>query len=89
MVYVDQFSKCRYLWLQQTATVEETLTGKKALEQWTAKVGVTVQRYYADNGVFKAKEWVDNCTLKRQQLTSSFSFYDFSFSQNLMYKLIF
>ena len=68
-VHVDQFSKCGYLWLQQSASVDDTLLGKKAFERWAANMGVTVRSYHADNGIFKAKEWVNNYALKQQRLT--------------------
>jgi hypothetical protein len=33
-VYVDQASRLSFVWLQKTATAEETLLGKEAFKQY-------------------------------------------------------
>ena len=38
--------------------------------EWYAQArNITIQAYHADNGIFKAKEWVQACHNARQQLT--------------------
>ena len=68
-VYVDQYSGLSYVYLQKTATAEETILGKKAFEAYCKEHGVTVQHYHADNGIFKAKKWVNECMRMGQGLT--------------------
>ncbi len=68
-VYVDQASRLSFVWLQKTATAEETLLGKEAFEQYAKERGVGVQGYHADNGIFKAYAWVMACRNKGQALT--------------------
>ena len=68
-VYVDQYSSLSYVWPQKSTSAEETLVGKKAFEMYAHHSGVTIERYHADNGIFRAHEWVDDCTSKGQALT--------------------
>jgi len=64
MIYVDQVSRLGYAYLQTDAMVETTLKGKLAYERFTQLHGVVVRGYHADNGIFRAKGWVDNYTTK-------------------------
>ena len=68
-IYVDHFSGYSFVWLQKTTSADETLEGKKAFEQHARDSGVQVERYHADNGVFKAKLWVNECKARGQRLT--------------------
>lgn len=68
-VYVDQYSGFSYTYLQKTASAEETVRGKIAFEKYARANGVTVRHYHADNGIFKAKEWVNACEKQGQGLT--------------------
>ena len=68
-VFVDQASRLGYVYLQKTATADETLVAKDAFERYAKDNGVTVKAYHADNGIFKAHAWVNNCTQKQQRLT--------------------
>ena len=68
-VYVDQYSKLSYVYLQKTASAEETLEGKQAFERFAEGHGITVRNYHADNGIFKAHKWVQGCADKGQGLT--------------------
>jgi hypothetical protein len=68
-VYVDQYSSVGYLYLQKTASAEETLLGKTAFEYFCAQHGVKVEHYHADNGIFRAHKWVLDCRAKGQGLT--------------------
>ena len=51
-VYVDQFSDLGFVYLQKTASAEETLEGKLAFERFSNSHGVKIQHYHADNGIF-------------------------------------
>jgi Reverse transcriptase (RNA-dependent DNA polymerase) len=68
-VYVDQWSRLGYVYLQKTASAEETVEGKKAFEAMARRHGVRIENYHADNGIFKAHLWVDACTKERQGIT--------------------
>ena len=68
-VFVDQYSGCGYTHMQQTASAEETIRAKRMFEKWAHDRGVEVQHYHADNGVFKAKAWVEECERNQQGLT--------------------
>ena len=68
-VYVDHVSRCGCVHLQQSTSAEDTLKGKEAFEELCRKQGFEVKAYHADNGIFKANKWVDDCKNKRQGLT--------------------
>ena len=68
-VYVDQYSGSSFVYLQRTASAAETLEGKRAFEWYARLCDVTITAYHTDNGIFKAREWVDNCHQSQQGLT--------------------
>jgi len=68
-VFVDHYSGLGYVYLQKKASVEETLKAKQAFERYALQRGVRIEHYHADNGVFKAKGWVDAVERQGQGLT--------------------
>ena len=50
-----------FVYLQKTCSAEETIEVNRAFEQYAANRGVRVQAYHADNGIFKAKKWIEEC----------------------------
>ena len=68
-IYVDHASRFGYVYLQKTATAEETIEGKEAFEAVMRLHNISVKAYHADNGIFKANKWVENCKVNRQRLT--------------------
>lgn len=68
-VYVDQASSLGFVYLQKSASAEETLQGKEAFEKYANDRGITIKRYHADNGIFKTNDWVQHCTSNRRGLT--------------------
>ena len=68
-VFVDQYSRYGYVYLQKTATAEETVEGKLAFEAHARRQGVRVDNYHADNGIFKAHYWVEACKRQGQGMT--------------------
>ena len=60
-VFVDQASRMGFVYLQKTCSAEETIEAKRAIEQYAENRVVRVQPYHADNGIFKAKKWVEEC----------------------------
>ena len=68
-VYIDQYSGFSFVYLQRTASAQETLQSKQAMERYAQTRNISIKAYHADNGIFKAKEWVQACHDARQQLT--------------------
>ena len=68
-VFVDQASRMGFVYLQKTCSAEETIEAKRAFEQYADNRGVRVKAYHADNGIFKAKKWVEECQQRKQDLT--------------------
>ena len=68
-VFVDHYSNLSFVYLQKTASAAETLEAKKAFERYAATRGITIRAYHADNGIFKAQEWVKECIRSNQPLT--------------------
>ena len=68
-VYVDQFSRFGFVYLQKTASAEETVEGKRAFEAFAKRHGVKIENYHADNGIFKAIKWVEACRQDGQGVT--------------------
>ena len=68
-VFVDQESRMGFVYLQETCSAEETIEVKRAFEQYAENRGVRIQAYHADNGIFKAKKWVEECQQRKQDLT--------------------
>ena len=68
-VFVDQASCMGFVYLQKTCSAQETIEAKRAFEQYAENLGVRVQAYHADNDIFKAKKWVEECRQRKQDLT--------------------
>jgi Reverse transcriptase (RNA-dependent DNA polymerase) len=68
-VFVDGYSGKGYVHLQKTQSASETLEAKQAYERLCLRDGITVKHYHADNGVFRAKQWTDDCQNKQQGFT--------------------
>lgn len=68
-VYIDHYSGYGYIHFQKSSDVTKTLQNKQAFELHSKQHGVTIEAYHADNGVFRANEWVHDCQKKHQQLT--------------------
>ena len=66
---MDHFSNLGFVYLQKTASAAETIEGKQTFERYAKARGVTISAYHADNGIFKAIDWVKECIKSHQQLT--------------------
>jgi hypothetical protein len=51
-VFVDQYSRLSYVYIQKTDNAAETLMAKHAFEGYARTMGVQVQHYHTDNGRF-------------------------------------
>ena len=69
-VFIDQASRMGFVYLQKACSAEESIEAKKAFEKSAANRGVTVQAYHADNGIFKAKKWIEECQRQKQNCRS-------------------
>jgi hypothetical protein len=68
-VFVDQYSRLGYVYVQKTQSAEETLEAKEAFERYASSRGVNVKAYHADNGVFRANAWYEACRKNSQSTT--------------------
>ena len=68
-IFVDQYSGFSYTWIQRSTSVEHTIQGKHAFERMAGHHGITIQHYHADNGVFRAREWVADCYKHKQSMS--------------------
>jgi hypothetical protein len=69
-VFVDQYSRLSYVYLQYSTSGEETLKAKIAFEGFAESHGVRVRHYHADNGRFADNLFKKDC--ERKQQTQSF-----------------
>jgi hypothetical protein len=56
---INHFSGLSYVYIQKGSTVEETVEGKRAFEQYSKNHGIMVKHYHADNGIFEAQGFQD------------------------------
>ena len=68
-VFVDHATKLGYTYLQTSADADETIKAKRAFEEYAAQRGVQIRAYHADNGIFRANKWVNDCREHRQGLS--------------------
>ena len=62
-IFVDNYPKLGYVYLQKTSSADETLKAKQAFETYAYSKGVTIRVYHTDNGIFRANKWVDACKI--------------------------
>lgn len=68
-IFVDQYSSYTYVYLQKTASADETILGKLAFEADARSHGVKIKHYHADNGIFRAAKWMDACAKANQGIS--------------------
>ncbi len=68
-VFVDHFSRLRYIHFHTSLTSEETIQAKMAFEKFAARHGVKIQQYHADNGRFADNAFISHCEDNKQLLT--------------------
>ena len=69
MVFVDQFSRYTFVYLQRCITSEETMKAKHAFESTGEQRGFKILHYHADNGRFTDNAFIVDCTTQRQSLS--------------------
>ena len=70
-IFVDQHSSLSFVWIQKSTSADETLKGKRAFETFARHHGVVIRHYHADNGIFRAKAWVEDCASQRESMSYS------------------
>jgi len=68
-IFVDHFSRLRFVHCQIDDSSEETIAAKRAFETFAAEHGVRVLHYHCDNGRFQDNAFRQACHEARQQLT--------------------
>jgi len=68
-VFVDHYSRLRYIHLMCGTSSEETLQAKRAFEQWCQEAGVRIKHYHCDNGRFADKAFMDHCAASGQRIS--------------------
>ena len=68
-IFVDHYSRLRYVHLMQSLTSEETCAAKRAFELFAQQHGVKIQHYHADNGRFADNMFMAACESQQQRLT--------------------
>ena len=68
-IFVDHFSRLRFVHLQTDDSSEETIAAKRAFETFAAEHGVKILHYHCDNGRFQDNAFRQACHDARQQLT--------------------
>ncbi len=68
-VFVDHYSRLKYIHLMTKLTSEETIGAKQAFEHFAKQHGVRILHYHCDNGQFADNAFKNNCSAKGQCLT--------------------
>jgi hypothetical protein len=68
-VFVDHFSRLKFIYLMTSLSSEETVAAKKAFERFASNNGVHIQQYHCDNGRFADKAFINHCEQQQQHIT--------------------
>jgi hypothetical protein len=68
-IFVDHYSRLRFVHLMQDLKSDKTIKAKRAFEQFAADHGVKILHYHCNNGRFKDNAFQQACEDARQQLT--------------------
>jgi hypothetical protein len=68
-IFVDHYSRLKYIHLMTKLTSEETMEAKQAFEHFAKQHGVHILHYHCDNGRFADNAFKNSCSAKGQQLT--------------------
>ena len=69
VVFVDHFSYFTYTYMMRSKTAVQEVQSKKAFEAFAKAHEIEVKHYHADNGIFTAKLWREDCIEEGQGLT--------------------
>ena len=69
MVFVNQYSRYTFVYLQKCITSQETVMAKHAFERSAEQHGLKITHYHANNGRFADNTFIQNCHVNRQSLS--------------------
>ena len=68
-IFVDQYSKLSFVFLQKRITSAETVLAKQSFERFAWDHGVKILHYHADNGRFADNGFIQACKDNNQGIT--------------------
>jgi hypothetical protein len=68
-VFIDNFSRYKYIYLQSSLSSKESLEAKVAFEAHSRALGVMILNYHADNGRFVDNAWIQDIHKKQQTIS--------------------
>jgi hypothetical protein len=68
-IFVDHYSRLKYVRLMTRLASEETTEAKQAFEHFANQHGVLILHYHCDNRQFADNAFKNSCSAKGQQLT--------------------
>jgi hypothetical protein len=68
-IFVDHYSRLKYIHLMIKLTPEETMEAKRAFEHFAEQHGVRILHYHCNNGQFANNAFKNSCSAKGQRLT--------------------
>ena len=68
-IFVDQYSKLSFVFLQKRITSAETVLAKQSFERFARDHGVRILHYHADNGRFADNGFIQACKDNNQGIT--------------------
>ena len=68
-VFVDQFSRYTFVYLQKRVSSQETVMAKHAFERSAEQRGIKIKHYHANNGHFADNAFIQDCQANRQSLS--------------------
>jgi hypothetical protein len=68
-VFVDHYSKLKYIHLMSKLTSEETMEAKHVFEHFTNQHSIRILHYHCNNGQFADNAFKNSCSAKGQRLT--------------------
>ena len=68
-IFVDHFSRLRYVHLVTSLSSQETIEATKAFKRFAADHGVRIKQYHADNGRFTDNALKQHCSQQHQTMS--------------------
>ena len=68
-IFVDHYSRLKYVHLQESISSEQTVEAKIAFEAYSRRHGVTISHYHADNGRFADRMFLDHAADNQQTMS--------------------
>jgi hypothetical protein len=68
-IFVDHYSRLKYIRLMTRLTSEETMEANQAFEHFADQHGIRIFHYHCNNRRFSDNAFKNSCSAKRQRLT--------------------